>query len=340
MNEQAGSNQHSEYFYQLTPDRILEAVEALGIRCTGRCLALNSMENRVYEVEIEVPEEQVKSRFDRFRVVKFYRPGRWSLNQILEEHEFLLTLKEQEIPVVCPLKFQDSTTLRLVPGSNIYCAVFPKVGGRAPDELDSEQAERIGRLLARLHIVGKAKNAQHRLKLTPNTYGLLNLEFLVKEKFLPNEISTAYSSTVKQICEICTPWFEQADCQRIHGDCHCSNVIWGSDGPFLIDFDDMLMGPSVQDLWLLLPGRDEYAQNLLAAMLRGYEQMKTFDRSTLRLIEPLRALRMIHFSAWIARRWQDPAFQRTFPQFAQPAYWNEQLSDLREQLMLISGHAA
>ena len=337
MNQQADSNQPSEYFYQLTPDRILEAVEAIGIRCTGRCLALNSMENRVYEVEIEISEDQVKSRFDRFRVIKFYRPSRWSKEQILEEHEFLLSLKAQDIPVVSPLEFQDGSTLRLIPDTNIFCAVFPKVGGRAPDELDNEQAERIGRLLARLHIIGKAKNAKHRLKLSPSTYGLQNLDFLTKEKFLPKEISETYSHTVKQICEICSPWFEQADYQRIHGDCHCGNVLWGTEGPFLIDFDDMLMGPCVQDLWLLLPGRDEYAQNLLNAMLRGYEQMKTFDRATLRLIEPLRALRMIHFSAWIARRWQDPAFQRTFPQFAQPAYWNEQLSDLREQLMLISG---
>ncbi len=326
----------TQYFYELTPERILQSVEAAGLRCTGRCLALNSMENRVYEVEIEVPDETaVKSRFDLFRVVKFYRPGRWSKEQILEEHEFLADLVKSDLPAAAPLPFDDGSTLRKVEGCPIWCAVFAKIGGRSPDELRDEELERIGRLLARLHTVGKSKRAQHRLTLNPETYGISNLKFLRDQGFLPPEIAPAYSQVIENICSISEPWFKAADYQRIHGDFHFGNILWASDGPCLLDFDDFVHGPCVQDLWLILPGRDEETRRQLGVMLSSYESMRTFDRTTLRLIEPLRALRFIHYSAWIARRWKDPAFQRTFPQFGSPGYWNEQLSDLREQLMYI-----
>lgn len=327
----------TKYFYELTPERILEAVEAAtGLRCTGRCLALNSMENRVYEVEIEIADESaVKSRFDHFRVVKFYRPGRWTKEQILEEHTFLADVTAADIAVAAPLPFPDGSTLRKVSGSEIWCAVFPKIGGRSPDELNDDDLERIGRLLARLHNVGKSKPAAHRLKLTPELYGLQNLRFLYDQGFLPLELRDYYKQVVEEICTLVTPWFQAADYQRIHGDCHFGNILWAATGPCLLDFDDMVMGPCVQDLWLILPGRDEETRRQLQVLLSAYEQMRSFDRETLRLIEPLRALRFVHYSAWIARRWQDPAFQRTFPQFNTPGYWNEQLSDLREQLSVI-----
>lgn len=326
-------------FYELTPERILTAVERLGFRCTGRCLALNSMENRVYEVEIELPEgSEALSRFDSFRVVKFYRPGRWSKEQIQEEHNFLFDLLQSDIPVVAPEKSADDETILEDPETGMFFSVFPKFGGRVPDELSDEQAERIGRLLARLHTVGAAKDAPSRLRLTPQTYGLDNLEFLLRGNFLPKELAASYKATVEQLCAIVSPWFKGIATQRIHGDCHFSNILWGQDGPFLLDFDDMVVGPPVQDLWLLIPGRDEESSRILSVMLSGYEQMRHFDRSTLRLIEPLRSLRLIHYSAWIARRWEDPAFKRAFPHFETATYWNEQLADLRDQLGAIANN--
>ena len=329
-------------FYALTPERILIAVERLGFRCTGRSLALNSMENRVYEVEIELPAgQEAQSRFDMFRVVKFYRPGRWTKDQILEEHRFLHDLKAADIPVIAPEQNEHGETILLDEETGMFFSVFPKFGGRAPDELTNEQAERIGRLIARLHTVGASHDAPHRLRLTPQTYGLDNLRFLLQGNFLPKEIAPLYKNLVEQLCSTVAPWFEGVQSHRIHGDCHFSNILWGAEGPFLLDFDDMVVGPAVQDLWLLIPGRDEESSRVLSVMLSGYEQMRHFDRSTLRLIEPLRALRLIHYSAWIAKRWEDPAFQRAFPHFKTPSYWSEQVGDLRDQLgALHEGHWA
>lgn len=326
----------TQFFYELTPERILRSVEAAGLRCTGRCLALNSMENRVYEVEIEVEDEaSVKSRFELFRVVKFYRPGRWSEEQILEEHEILLDAVRADLPVAAPIHFDDGTTLRKVENSNIWCAVFPKIGGRSPDELRDEELERLGRLLARMHTMGKSKPFRHRLTLTPESYGIANLRFLYDQGFLPQELRDAYKQVAESICAMVLPWFKAVDYQRVHGDLHFGNILWAQEGPCLLDFDDCVSGPCVQDLWLVLPGRDEESRRQLQIMLAAYESMRSFDRASLRLIEPLRALRFMHYSAWIARRWEDPAFKRTFPHFGSPGYWNEQLSDLREQLMVI-----
>jgi Ser/Thr protein kinase RdoA (MazF antagonist) len=326
----------TQFFFELTPERILDSAEAAGLRCTGRCLALNSMENRVYEVEIEVEDEStITSRFDLFRVVKFYRPGRWTKEQILEEHSFLAELERADIPVAAPLPFEDGSTLKLVEGSNIWCSVFPKIGGRSPDEPGIEELERIGRLLARLHNVGQARPAANRLRLTPELYGIANMRFLYDQGFLPEEMKDSYKRLVESICAIVEPWFKEVDYQRIHGDCHFGNILWNTHGPCLLDFDDMVMGPCVQDLWLILPGRDEETKRQLQVLLAAYESMRSFDRGSLRLIEPLRALRFIHYSAWIARRWQDPAFQRVFTHFGSPGYWNGQLADLREQLMYI-----
>ncbi|NDC38563.1 MAG: serine/threonine protein kinase [Proteobacteria bacterium] len=293
------------------------------------------MENRVYEVEIETADEAPADPASRFRIVKFYRPGRWSQEQILEEHQFLSDLAAQEVPACAPLSFTDGSTLKLAPEINIWYAVFPKVRGRAPEELSDEQLAWMGRLLARLHLVGAQRPAPNRLCLTPEQYGLKNLEFLERSKTLPMESASAYSTAVKEICRLSEPLFRGIATQRIHGDCHQGNILWGASGPFFVDFDDMVTGPCVQDLWLIVPGRDTEAKIQMDILLEGYEQMRSFDRRELRLIEPLRALRYIHFSAWIARRWQDPYFQRTFTQFGTNAYWEGQLADLREQLELI-----
>ncbi len=334
----------TKYFYELTPDRILRAVELFGVKCTGRVIQLNSMENRVYEVEVEV-EGEIKSPSDKFRIIKFYRPGRWSKEQILEEHTFLLDLERGELPAVAPLRESNGETLLTDKEINIFFAVFPKRGGRSPDELTPDQAQQIGRLIARVHLVGASRETNARLHLSPQVYGRDNLKYLVGSGALPPDLIPAYSNIVNHICEVSEQLFQPVKSQRIHGDCHFGNVLWGRDGAFLVDFDDMVRGPAVQDLWLLIGGRDQNAVQTMEHVLEGYEQLRHFNRSELLLVEPLRALRFIHFSAWIARRWNDPAFQRVFPQFGTPAYWNEQVADLRDQLAVIQeggfgGHLA
>ena len=329
----------TKYFYELTPERILAAVEALGFRCTGRCFALNSFENRVYQVEIEVEGATRRTpQADRFRIFKFYRPGRWSKEQILDEHQFLQDLAEYEIPVVPPVALEGRTLFE-IPDAGIYYAGFPQIGGRAPDELSAEEFERVGRLLARMHGVGATRSAAHRLVLNEETYGRRNLAQLVEANVLPPEHEAHYRELVDAVCLLAAPLFRAAKNQRIHGDCHLGNLLFGDRGFFWVDFDDMLQGPCVQDLWLLLPGRDEYAKKQLDLLLGGYEQMRDFDRASLALIEPLRALRIIHFNAWIAKRWSDPIFPRTFVEFGTNRYWSEQIRVLEEQVALIRGVA-
>lgn len=335
MNDVWGETS-TQFFFSISPERILEAVESAGFRCTGRVLPLNSMENRVYEVEIEIDEPQAPS--DRFRIVKFYRPGRWSREQILEEHSFLRELEEAEISVVSPCRFLDGTTLSEVPGVGIYFCLFPKRGGRSPDELMGEDATQVGRLVARIHAVGKCRSALFRVQLNPLTYGMGNLRYLVDEGHIPVNVKQGWINTVEEICRISEPWFDETSVQRIHGDCHLGNLLRSTAGYFAIDFDDYVMGPCIQDLWLLLPGQYQERRADWEILLEGYEQMITFDRKSLRLIEPLRALRYVHFCAWIARRWKDPAFPKYFPNFNTPGYWAEKLVDLQEQLERISSY--
>jgi Ser/Thr protein kinase RdoA (MazF antagonist) len=319
----------TQFFFELTPERILSAVETVGLRCTGRCLTLNSMENRVYEVEIEMHDDDSPSA--RFRVAKFYRPGRWSEEQIREEHRFLLELQEDEIPVVAPIVFADGSTVQRMPGTEIFFALFPKQGGRNPQELNCELAERIGRLLARIHVVGGRSDAPSRIRLTPETYGVENLRFLRSVNAIPRDLEGQFVEVVGEICERSQRLFSGVPVQRLHGDCHLGNLLYRDDTLFFVDFDDMVVGPCVQDLWLLLPGDDQEGRMLREALLEGYEELRSFDRSTLALIEPLRALRLIHYSAWLTRRWEDPVFPRTFPHYGTPAYWRDLLADLEEQ---------
>lgn len=324
----------TQFFFELTPDRVLEAVEASGITCTGRCLTLNSFENRVYDVELE-SDDGPKAR----RVAKFYRPGRWSREQILEEHEFLADLRASEIPAIAPLAFPDGGTLQRT-RAGIWYALFPKVGGRAPDELTDEQLMRIGRLLARIHSVGASRAAPNRVQIGPETYALANLEFLLGENWVPVDFQRRYREVVEKICAITAGWFAEAANYRVHGDCHLGNLLWNQEGPFFLDFDDMVRGPAVQDIWLLTPGRDVDSLRQREVLLEGYGEMRAFERTTLRLIEPLRALRFVHYSAWIARRWKDPAFPQAFPEFGSHRYWADETQDLEEQLRLIGELAA
>ena len=328
----------TRYFYEITPEKILNAVENYGFRCTGRCLSLNSMENRVYEVEIE-PTGDLDNFYDRFRVVKFYRPNRWTKEQILEEHQFLFDMEEADIPVAPPLKC-NGTSIQKLDEENIYFAVFPKIGGRSPNELNSEQLIRLGRLFGRVHNVGAKRNFDYRLKLNPTTYGLDNMNYLLSENIITPELVSLFKSLVEQICEISQPLFNQFPVQRVHGDAHLGNILWREpDGVTLLDLDDTVFAPVVQDMWLLIQGRDDEARQRLKVFLKGYEEMRSFDRGSLVLIEPLRALRMIHYSAWIAHRRDDPVFQRTFHNFGTQQYWMELVADLQDQLSVIQDNS-
>lgn len=332
MSDYVWGNQETEYFYKLDPDTILDSVERLGYQVTGRCLALNSMENRVYEIEIEVDSANAS---DHFLIAKFYRPGRWTTEQILEEHSFLHELKENEIPVIAPIVI-DGKTLFPVPYSKLHFCIFPKQGGRAPHDMNEEQLQILGRYLARLHNVGASKPANHRLHITPETFGRKNLEFLLSSKSIPVQYENAYKTVVTQICDLSDPMFKNIQTHRIHGDCHWGNVIYREGkGTYFIDFDDMLVGPAVQDVWLLVPGDDEQAKIDRDILIEAYESMRDFDRATLKLIEPLRALRMIHFAAWISKRWDDPAFKQAFPFYGTEQYWTNQIRDLMLQLQKI-----
>ena len=331
-----GANE-TQHFYALTPDHILDAVERWGLRCTGRTLQLNSMENRVYEVEVELAPGQIEtSPRDRFRVIKFYRPGRWSQQQINDEHIFLKALAQAELAVVAPLELPDSNeTIALDPHSSIMCTLFRRAGGRPLDEPSHEELERLGRLLARMHVVGSNIEIRHRIHLSPQTFGSAHLEYLTAQKLLPAHLEDRFVQVVQEICKLSTPLFAKVPTQPIHGDLHWGNILWNDQGPLLVDFDDMAIGPIVQDLWMLAPGRDAQAREALNYLLDGYTQFSHFDHDWLKLIEPLRALRMIHFIAWIARRWSDPSFQRVFDRFGTPSYWAEQVHDLEEQLNFI-----
>lgn len=308
-------------FNQLTPEHVMDAVEADGRRCTGRFIILNSYENRVYQLELDD---------ETWVVGKFYRPGRWSKQTILAEHEFLFELNEVEIPVACPLELAPGETVGEVEG--ILYSVFPRVGGRAPEELTDEQAAVLGRLIGRIHNIGAMRETAQRIRLTPETYGTDNLAYLEENEVIPEEARENYLATARQLVERITPLFAGVPVHRIHGDCHLANLIWAPAGPTFLDFDDMVTGPAVQDIWMLVPSYDEYGVRQRQILLDAYTDFRDFDPAWLRLVEPLRALRYIHYATWIARRWHDPTFKRTFDYFGTLQYWQREIQDLREQL--------
>lgn len=316
----------TDLFLSLTPEKVLEAVEAGGLKCNPVCYPLNSFENRVYEVELE----------DRSRVVaKFYRPGRWTEEQILEEHLFLKDLAWQEIPVCTMRPFPGGGTLRQI--DNIYYCLSDRRGGRAPDELDRAGARRLGMLAGRMHNVGARRESEHRLHLTADTYVRQNLDWLEEHETLPVHLKDRYFDTALSIASLADRLMEGVPVHRIHGDLHLGNVLFRDGLLHVLDFDDMVVGPAVQDLWLALPGRDPNTLDLRESFLEGYIQFRDFDRSTLRLIEPLRGLRIIHYAVWLARRWHDPAFPAAWPHFGTPDYWDRETRDLEEQLAVIRG---
>ena len=312
-------------FFSLTPDRVLDAVEEQGGVTTGLCYALNSLENRVYEVELE----------DGSRIVgKFYRPDRWSRETILDEHRLLGALHEAEIPVCPPLPFSDGSTLHDT-GEGIFFALFPRTGGRAVEELDRSGYEQLGRLIARIHNVSASLSLPHRPEISPRTYGRQCLETILERTEITEGLRARYVDAVERVIDIGTRRYEGRETFVVHGDCHRGNLLSGPQGWFFLDFDDSGTSPPVQDIWLLLPARRADCRAEIEAMLAGYREFRPFDESTLELIEVMRALRYVRYAAWVAARWDDPAFQRAFPQWGTEGYWQGQLLDLHEQLAIL-----
>jgi len=317
-------SQHS--FHDLTPERILAAVETSGLTCTGTCHALNSYENRVYEVEVE----EVLGTIGR-RIVKFYRPGRWSDEAILEEHHFLLELAAEELAVAAPEPLVDGQTLHHNEGTGIPFAIFPKILGRARDELDEHALRPLAHLLARIHNVGRSRTFQHRPHFDVETMGHQSLQVILSSQSLPDNLRQSYEAIVTQLLAAIEPRFSAIRVQRLHGDAHLGNLIWQGDTPTFIDFDDMGTGPVVQDLWMSVPGRDEESRRRFDILVNSYDLLGVLNHDSLGLIEPLRTLRMIRYSAWLLSHWHDPAFSRAFPAFGTEHYWAQQIQDLREQ---------
>jgi len=310
----------------LTPDAVLTALEGIGLPCSGTLLALNSYENRVYQVGIDDASPVV---------AKFYRPQRWSDAAILEEHAFTQELAGREIPVVAPLVFSGKT---LHEAAGFRFAVFPRRGGRAPELDRPDTLQWMGRFLGRIHAVGAATPFRERPALDIASFGEASRDYLVAHGFLPEDLRAAWQSVVELALAGVRRCYEQAGpvaAIRLHGDCHAGNVLWTDDGPHFVDFDDCRMGPAVQDLWMLLSGERAEMTRQLGDVLAGYEDFCEFDSRELRLVEALRTLRLLHYSAWLARRWDDPAFPAAFPWFNTQRYWQDRILELREQVALM-----
>ena len=306
----------------LTPDTVLDAVESAGFMPTGSLLALNSYENRVYQIG----EEE-----NGFLVGKFYRPGRWSDAQILEEHAFSLQLADLEIPVIAPISNPQGHTLQHFGGFRF--ALFPRRGGRSPELDDPDTLYRLGQFLGRIHAVGASRPFIERPALDIASFGHASLAYLLEHNCLPAHYQGEYQALAESILNSVSERFSRVEYEsiRLHGDFHPGNILWTEHGAHLVDLDDARMGPSVQDLWMLLSGDTTQMVIQLDEILTGYEEFYDFDPAQLSLIEPLRALRLLHYAAWLARRWQDPAFPQAFPWFGSEKYWEEQVLILREQ---------
>ena len=314
---------HETPYADLTPDLILDAIDQAGFPTSGSLLALNSYENRVYQVGLDDGS---------FLVAKFYRPGRWSDATILEEHDFSLELAAQEIPVVAPLADTTGQTLRHYQGHRF--ALYPRRGGRSPELDDPEHLRWLGRMLGRMHSVGAQQQFQHRPTLNIQSFGQDAMTFVLEQGFVPAELSHNFRLAGEVLLEQITNSFEIVGpyrTLRLHGDCHPGNILWTEAGPHFVDLDDCMNGPAIQDLWMLLSGTRDDMRRQLTVLLEGYQTFFEFDPIELVLLEALRALRLLHYCAWLARRWHDPAFPQAFPWFNTPRYWEEQLNTLREQ---------
>jgi Ser/Thr protein kinase RdoA (MazF antagonist) len=311
----------------LTPDRVLDALESVGLRGDGRLLALNSYENRVYQVWMEDGPALV---------AKFYRPARWTDAQIQEEHAFVALLADTDIPAVAAMALTNGRTLHAFSGFRF--AVYPKRGGRAPELEDRDTLKWLGRVIGRMHAQGALQAFRVRPALDIASFGEEPRDFLLSHGFIPADLLDAWRSVVAQALDGVRHCFARAGevrTLRLHGDCHAGNVLWTDAGPHFVDFDDARTGPAIQDVWMLLSGNRSDMTRQLADVLSGYDDFYEFDSSELHLVEALRTLRLIHYAAWLARRWDDPAFPAAFPWFNTQRYWQDRILELREQIALM-----
>jgi len=313
-------------YHALTPDLIIEAVESQGYVSDLRILALNSYENRVYQVGIEEQKPVI---------AKFYRPGRWTDQQIIEEHQFSQQLADNEIPAIPALQNSKGETLFQSHGYRF--ALYPRKGGRAPELSDLDQLYQLGRYIGRIHATGANKIYQHRPAISTESFLTEPYDYLLKTNFLPADLMPAYTSLMDDLIELVLIHYQQTEFEtlRLHGDCHVGNILWTdygeNQGPEFLDFDDSRMGPAVQDIWMLLSGSEEEQRIQLQEIIEGYEEFYPFNKAEIGLIESLRTMRLVHYAAWIARRWQDPAFPAAFPWFGEQRYWEQHILELREQ---------
>ena len=309
-------------FYELKPDTVIDAVESIGYLSDGRIMALNSYENRVYQVGIDESEPLI---------AKFYRPQRWTDEQIGEEHRFMAQLVEQDLSVVAPIKSDTGQTLFSY--DDYRFSLFVRKGGRAPELEDPEHLFQLGNTLGRIHLAGQAEPFKHRPTLDIQSYGIDSTDFISRE-LIPVSLKAAYDSLTSDLLREIDAAFKRAGdvvYQRVHGDCHGGNILWRDDMPHFVDFDDARMAPAIQDLWMLLTG-DRHQQELqLGEVIDGYNEFASFNPRELHLVEALRTLRMMNYAAWIGRRWEDPAFPMSFPWFNTERYWGEHLLELKEQ---------
>ncbi len=310
-------------YTDLSPDMVLQALDARGFETSGRMLALNSYENRVYRVEIED---------EKPLVAKFYRPGRWSNAAILEEHAFAHELASAEIPVVPPMRIDGETLLQY---EGYRYALYPLQGGRWPELNQQEDLIWCGRFIARLHAIGRQQRFSHRNEISIERMGIDASQYLLQQKYIPDYLAQSYQSLcadlIQQI-ESCFHSAGQFKTFRIHGDCHRGNILWTDDGPHFVDLDDCCTGPAIQDLWMLLAGDRDEMTGQMCDLLEGYSEFADFDPRELNLIEALRSLRMMYYASWLARRWDDAAFPQAFPWFNTTRYWEDHILELREQL--------
>ena len=319
-------------FATLSPDAVIDAVEAAGFHSDGRMLALGSYENRVFQVGLEDAEPVV---------IKFYRPGRWTDEAIAEEHAFARELAAAEIPVIAPL--EPVTREKLGDGpvpvfAGFRIAIYPRRGGQWPELGTPDDRQWIGRFLGRIHMVGAAGRFEHRGRFSVEAMGRQSVDYLLDGDLMADYIAHRYELVSGELLDLVEARFEAAGPLRqlrIHGDCHRNNVLWTAAGPHFVDLDDCMTGPAIQDLWMLLAGDAAEMRAQLADILEGYSQFATLDPMETMLIEPLRALRMIHYAAWLARRWHDPAFPQAFPWFGEVRYWERHVAELEEQMMAL-----
>ncbi|OIO72618.1 MAG: stress response serine/threonine protein kinase YihE [Zetaproteobacteria bacterium CG1_02_53_45] len=322
-----------ESFFDLGPEQVIQAVESLGFHCDGHQLALNSYENRVYLVGMEQQPSLI---------AKFYRPARWSDEAILEEHQFIQELAALEIPAVPPLTVNGKTLHRY---RDHRLSLFPLKAGRAPDLENKEQMQQLGRYIGRIHALGATADFQHRPTLNVASFGDDAYEYLMEYGFIPADLQSAYETLAEDLLNTIEDRFEEVDAMqiRLHGDGHPGNILWDSEAgkhgtPYIVDFDDARMGPAVQDLWMFLSGDRNQMSASLDTLLTAYSQFHEFDCHELALIEPLRTLRMMHYAAWLAKRWSDPAFKAAFPWFNSQHYWEQHILSLKEQVSALQEH--